>query len=81
MADPLGFHARKCWLSGTVDCLLMGKTPPSCWAIWALGWCPVLLGMGPLGHMTTLIFCFVEVIARVRAVIADIAHLILFTWT
>ena len=81
MAGPLGFHARKCWLSGIVDCLLMGGSPPSCWAIWALGWCSVLLWVGPFGHMTALIFCFVKVIVRVRVVIPDLAHLILPTWT
>ena len=81
MASPLGFHAKKCWLSSIVDCLLMGGSPPSFWAIWALGWCSMLLGMGPLGHMTTLIFFLVEVIACVRVVIPRLAHLIFPTWT
>ena len=59
----------------------MGGSPPYYWANWALVCCQMLLGMGPLGHMTTLIFCFEEVIAHVRVVIHGLAHLIFPTWT
>ena len=51
MVGPLSFHSKLCWNSGIVDCPLMGGTPPLCWAIFALGWCLEILGMGPLGHM------------------------------
>ena len=37
--------------------------------------------MGPLGHMTTLIFCFVKVIEYVRVVVHGLARLIFPTWT
>ena len=37
--------------------------------------------MDPLGHITTLIFCFVEVIVHVRVVIPGLAHFIFPTWT
>ena len=35
----------------------------------------------PLAHKATLIFCSIDVIAPVRIVIPNLAHLILPTWT
>ena len=81
MEGPLGFPSRKCWFSGIADYLLMGGSPFLYWVILPLGWCLVILGMGPLGHISTLIFVFVYVIVCVRFFIPSLSRLIFPSWT